>query len=532
MLPTNGATPAPVGGTPHAPTSVGPPPPTTVAPPVAQPFPPRFWWLKRIVVAVLVLLLALLGLRLWWGWEAQRRFDAAIAAYRAAGEPVFPEDFLTEQVPDEDNAARVYDRALQKLVLTTAGGVSLDDLLGWPETFRDRPAEVRELVEANAEVFLLLEQARTRPTVGWNIVPNAACFDTATGGVFTTFQAHRNLSRLAYLAAWHHHEHGDDGRALVIMAAAVAHARAIARQPLHISQLVASACAGLHASLIEEIIPDLWSGDVPQGEPKPPYQRERVRGVIAELLDDAPWQEGAVRGFLGERALLVEAAGHGLDLSGGAGGPRPLTMGRRLVAWAVNPSYVLEVVAGMRLDRAIAQAMIEPTYPAARGRLLHERRGTSPWERWNAPLRLPYDEDISSAPSSYYRSLARRRLAATALAIRWYAVDHGGRPTTLEELVPGYLPAVPLDPLASDGSALRYCPAERRPVLYSVGENGIDDGGTTHVAPADRQRGHRDDMLFFLAPPLAGESDDGSAASSGKADADGQQQENQDREAQ
>ena len=50
----------------------------------------------------------------------------------------------------------------------------------------------------------------------------------------------------------------------------------------------------------------------------------------------------------------------------------------------------------------------------------------------------------------HLRSLAVRRMAAIALAIRLYQLEHGRRPKTLDELVPAYLDAVPLDPFAPD----------------------------------------------------------------------------------
>ena len=38
-----------------------------------QPVPPRHWWLKRLGAAALLLLLALVGLRLWWGSSTCKR---------------------------------------------------------------------------------------------------------------------------------------------------------------------------------------------------------------------------------------------------------------------------------------------------------------------------------------------------------------------------------------------------------------------------------------------------------------------------
>jgi hypothetical protein len=53
---------------------------------------------------------------------------------------------------------------------------------------------------------------------------------------------------------------------------------------------------------------------------------------------------------------------------------------------------------------------------------------------------------------------------------------HGQLPETLDELVPDFLPSVPIDP--NGGKPLRYHPnSDGTYLLYSVGENGVDDGG-------------------------------------------------------
>ncbi len=90
-------------------------------------------------------------------------------------------------------------------------------------------------------------------------------------------------------------------------------------------------------------------------------------------------------------------------------------------------------------------------------------------------------------------------MAAIALAIRLYVLDHGRRPARLEALVPDYLPAVPDDPFARDGRAIRYRSDEAQPLLYSVWLNGADDGGRYSMW----ESGHlnqleSDDYPFFL----------------------------------
>lgn len=68
-------------------------------------------------------------------------------------------------------------------------------------------------------------------------------------------------------------------------------------------------------------------------------------------------------------------------------------------------------------------------------------------------------------------------VAATWLliAMKAYKMEQGRLPETLEELVPEYIDAVPLDDF--DGKPMRYNSEKR--VIYSVGEDFKDDGGMT-----------------------------------------------------
>ena len=63
----------------------------------------------------------------------------------------------------------------------------------------------------------------------------------------------------------------------------------------------------------------------------------------------------------------------------------------------------------------------------------------------------------------------------TLLAMKAYKLDKGRLPETLEQLVPEYLDAVPIDDF--DGKPLRYNAAKK--IIYSVGKDLEDDGGTT-----------------------------------------------------
>jgi hypothetical protein len=70
---------------------------------------------------------------------------------------------------------------------------------------------------------------------------------------------------------------------------------------------------------------------------------------------------------------------------------------------------------------------------------------------------------------------ANLRLATTALAVERFRLAHGKLPEKLDELVPQFLSAVPLDPF--DGQPLRYHRLNKGYVIYSIGDDCHDDGG-------------------------------------------------------
>jgi hypothetical protein len=67
-------------------------------------------------------------------------------------------------------------------------------------------------------------------------------------------------------------------------------------------------------------------------------------------------------------------------------------------------------------------------------------------------------------------------LATVALALRIYREEHGTFPESLGQLVPGVLDAMPTDGFAENAS-FHYRREGKGYVLYSVGDDGKDDGG-------------------------------------------------------
>ena len=72
-------------------------------------------------------------------------------------------------------------------------------------------------------------------------------------------------------------------------------------------------------------------------------------------------------------------------------------------------------------------------------------------------------------------AVARMETLRALIALKCFVMEKGALPGTLEELVPGQLDAVPLDPF--DGKPIRY--SRDKKILYSIGKSREDLGGGT-----------------------------------------------------
>jgi hypothetical protein len=98
------------------------------------------------------------------------------------------------------------------------------------------------------------------------------------------------------------------------------------------------------------------------------------------------------------------------------------------------------------------------------------------------PVSGQFTEALGRFCLVHQRSVARLESAHVAFAALRYKAKHGRLPEKLQDLVPDFVDAVPLDPF--DGKPLRYRADGERFVVYSVHENARDDGGDiAHVTP-------------------------------------------------
>ena len=143
-------------------------------------------------------------------------------------------------------------------------------------------------------------------------------------------------------------------------------------------------------------------------------------------------------------------------------------------------------------------AMREETFPAAAAKLPVYEAPKSKIEMLTKLLSSILTPSVGRAVTLCYWQLAMRKMAAVALAIRLYEIDTGSRPEKLADLVGKYLPALPTDPFAADGRPLGYLPKAQKPRLYSIGQDGKDDGGKFALDKDGDVDREVLDLVFFL----------------------------------
>jgi hypothetical protein len=158
----------------------------------------------------------------------------------------------------------------------------------------------------------------------------------------------------------------------------------------------------------------------------------------------------------------------------------------------------LDAIRMMESMTALGDSVEKLRYPAARKLVPDKPLQRTPVRRFTRLLSEVLTPSYSRALQFHYRVLAYRRMAAVALAIRLYELDHRHRPEKLESLVPDYLPALPADPFAEDDRPFGYRLDLDRPFLYSVGPDGVDEGGAFEVRPGGIVDWDAEDTPFFL----------------------------------
>jgi hypothetical protein len=247
-------------------------------------------------------------------------------------------------------------------------------------------------------------------------------------------------------------------------------ARAIGNEPIFNSQLTRLACRSMAVYGLER--------SIAQGEPSAaalaalqsllekeetePVLRIAVRGQRAE----ADWVMNAVQQGEVTPEAVFKAQGHSQEQI------------KSLRYWGIEkePEVVWRSITNQRagLLRWYNQAVEATKLPVApqdaRLQQLVVQAKKAP------PLVVVFRSVTPWTAKLFHRNQARLRCAIVAVAAERHRRERGGWPKSLAALVAaGYLPAIPTDPL--DGLPLRWKPLADGVVIYTIGEDGKDDGG-------------------------------------------------------
>jgi hypothetical protein len=382
-------------------------------------------------------------------------------------------------------------------------------------------------VAANGKTFALARQARRYDRFDWGVEYQGP----AVGVLLRHLNGVRELANTLGDAALYAHLHGDDAAALEGVRDVRHAARGLESEHVVVSHLVLVGMEALVQQRLQVIASGLRVG--PEGEapdpagllptdppPDRPAPRPQVRTLIRELLDDRTFAASLADVYGGERVMQLDVAEQ---------------LARR--AELLRPMFALDAARMLELDEVIMEAASKPNLPAAKASLA---RGAA----WKPPPAVPAAALFGPAPPpgakrqaidfarimsgltfnpgaalrTIQRSMesrADRRMSAVSLAVQLYRADHGQWPPTLDALVPKYLPAVPVDPMAPDGRPLGYVLVKGglpdggdRPLVFSVGIDGVDDSAKGGIPPAPsygwyRGRDEWHDLTRWAPPPAA-----------------------------
>lgn len=309
-----------------------------------------------------------------------------------------------------DNRARLIDAAAARITIATDEHENLLSRVNTqPETMTS--GRVLEIADANREAVELAVRAARLPHSNWGI---GCC------GAVSNLLDVRFLSTVLAVTARADTDAGRADAAAANLMAGFAIATAMSSEPAPIMLLVAAREAYVHDVALKDLLN--------RGEPSAAMLTELAR-VIDEGLA-APPARAALLGLLkSARANLPRVERGWFFTSEQYGSTTDPSTWTRSIAWLARPVIRYRALQDLAdTGRAVDAASMTRA----------ERAGIT------SSLRPP-GPGLVEVGDAWSVILGH---AATAVALRRFRIDYGAYPARLNELVPGYLKAVPIDPFA------------------------------------------------------------------------------------
>jgi hypothetical protein len=445
-----------------------------LAPPLSKPYIPLMppttpspWKsLTRFLVhSLCVLFLATI---LWFLWDtyASHKLNSRIAMYRAHGEPISAADLAAKNVSPHENGYDFAMSADHAMTLTADEHALLQE-----RTLTSlSPAQMetaKKLLAESTATLKLLTQMRQVPH---SVLP--VDWSNLAFGSFDVVQPLEHLANFCRVLAFLHHQQQRDDLAFQDIQTIHALAQIMQQAPTPMIAMATIRAYGVEAWTILHIAPALQiqEASTPQGA-----ARSDVISQIRNISTIQPLQDGYVNAVRAERIIALQLFA-------------PMDK-----IYLLRPMFRLGICRAFDDDDTVIDALCPgiPSYPVVREK--SNRRFTSaPWKRSDLQSLEHLVGDLSSPDYAttnliVYHTMTDCEAASVSLAIHLYATDHTGHlPPSLTALIPDYLPTAPRDLFRADAASLTYVP-ERR-LFYSVGVDGVDNGGKASPAFAEINR--------------------------------------------
>lgn len=441
------------------------------------------WMLAAFLVFLAAFSVYRVGLRL--------KIHSQLAAIRKAGQPVT----LTEldkwypAVPPAENAAIIYEQAFSLLAIDAQAEDLLQfewtNSLAWPVpialTHKDA---LSNLMVKNHMALELLHQAAAL---------NKSRYSIDLTNSFNTLPPHlkklKTSAQLLLAASMCAAEAGKPEEACLALIDTLHLSQSLSDEPI-------SHAAAMELSVLQKAVRvlELLAG---RG-----IFTDAQLALLSEEIQKLESPNILLRQMIGERCRGIVA--FGLPAKDWTGAKSEPALSIKLFLQKISGLWDRELIVYLTITGESIAAMGLPfSQRVAKGRELENRIGEKhdsdpKFATWLgghsvATLLFPNTESDQIRSTEINARLVAARIA---LAVERYRQANAGlMPDKLDDLAPKYFPAIPLDPF--DEKPYRFKSLADGYVIYSIGSDGKDDGGTVY----DREHRESYDVTFTVMRP-------------------------------
>ncbi len=419
----------------------------------------------------LLLLICFVGLAVLFVHTGKKNLQKEIAAIRAAGYPTNYEELdkyysIPEGVP---NAADIYTKAFDAYQMSTEELADHLPVRG-SKVMADRrgpldPNSVKAIIsglQANKETLEFLDKAVAIEHCRYDVDLS----QWAMPNLFQRAMSNSHFSDIKYCMQLLAEQtmlfahQGDGDAAVKSIARQVALAESLKKEPILFSQLVRTACIAMSRMSVEYTLNRTTLTD---------EQLTSLQQQLNQTYQDDPM----VMGLIGERCFIISCIDDPQQL-----GLPTIPSGLMRITGVSDRNFLMSL-------KLLAQYIDAMKLPA-------QQRFTRCREISAEVDDLSIFYSLTKMGMYSWKSIARIDLRVdaqvdctrVALGIERYRLAKGSLPKELTDLVPQYIDKVPIDPF--DGKPVRYKLTEPGYIVYSIGEDGTDEGGLEMGRRKDR----------------------------------------------